>query len=277
MILANKSLKGILPFRIGCTSYVFPHDILYNVRKLAPYVDDIELVLFESDDVCNFPDQSVIQELTDIALENNLTYTVHFPTDRDAGSKNMNERLVFLEQVEKIVGTTRNLHPYSYILHFQGIRSGAEREDITRWKEACYGVCERICALPDSDPEKICVENLFYPPAWHMDLVNEFGFSLCMDLGHFWVENDETWDTFFRDNLPKTRVIHLHGVCNGVDHISLKKNKKEDLINAMDILKCGYPHVVTLELFTIEDILQSLDSVHDIWFGRPRSKEQPER
>ncbi len=37
-------------FRLGSTSYVYPDDILPNVRKLMSSVDDIELVLFEVDD-----------------------------------------------------------------------------------------------------------------------------------------------------------------------------------------------------------------------------------
>src|ERR1035437_7731078 len=35
-------------FRLGVPSYVYPADILPNVKALAPYVDDVELVLFES-------------------------------------------------------------------------------------------------------------------------------------------------------------------------------------------------------------------------------------
>src|SRR5450759_615623 len=36
------------PFRLGVPSYVYPADILPNVKALAPYVADVELVLFES-------------------------------------------------------------------------------------------------------------------------------------------------------------------------------------------------------------------------------------
>ncbi|MCX7010033.1 MAG: hypothetical protein NTY53_22795 [Kiritimatiellaeota bacterium] len=36
-------------FRVGVTSYVYPADILPNVERLAGRVDDVELVLFESE------------------------------------------------------------------------------------------------------------------------------------------------------------------------------------------------------------------------------------
>jgi len=40
---------GRTPFRVGATSYVLPDHILPNVEYLAPMVDDVELVLFETD------------------------------------------------------------------------------------------------------------------------------------------------------------------------------------------------------------------------------------
>ena len=44
-------------FRIGATSYIIPADILPNVEYLAPQVDDVELVLFETDEYgSNLPD-----------------------------------------------------------------------------------------------------------------------------------------------------------------------------------------------------------------------------
>ena len=44
-------------FRIGTTSYVIPDDILPNVEYLASRVDDVQLVLFETDEYgSNLPD-----------------------------------------------------------------------------------------------------------------------------------------------------------------------------------------------------------------------------
>ena len=42
-------IKGAFPFRIGATSYVLAADMLTNVRYLADRVDDIELLVFESE------------------------------------------------------------------------------------------------------------------------------------------------------------------------------------------------------------------------------------
>ena len=43
-------LKHRLPFRLGTTSYIVPEDIILNVRLLAPAMDAIELIFFESDE-----------------------------------------------------------------------------------------------------------------------------------------------------------------------------------------------------------------------------------
>lgn len=41
--------RGVWPWRLGTTSCILPGDLLANARFLAPRVDDVELVLFESE------------------------------------------------------------------------------------------------------------------------------------------------------------------------------------------------------------------------------------
>src|SRR5512138_1637445 len=74
------------PFRLGTTSYIIPADILPNARYLAGKVRDIELILFEVDDgPNNLPSPEVIDELTHIAQQHDMTYTVHLPLDLKLG------------------------------------------------------------------------------------------------------------------------------------------------------------------------------------------------
>ena len=66
--------------RIGTTWYIYPANIITNVRRLAGRVQDVELVLFEVNDPrWDLPNRSVIQELRQMALDNASTYTVHLP------------------------------------------------------------------------------------------------------------------------------------------------------------------------------------------------------
>lgn len=55
-----QSMKGIFPFRLGTTSYILPDGLVTNVEFLGPLVDDVELVLFESEEVSNLPGADII-------------------------------------------------------------------------------------------------------------------------------------------------------------------------------------------------------------------------
>ena len=82
-------LKGAFPFRLAATSYIIPADILPNVRFLGPFVDEVELVLFESAYESNLPSEETIRELKSLASGMNLTYNVHLPTDAFVGDPAM--------------------------------------------------------------------------------------------------------------------------------------------------------------------------------------------
>ena len=76
------------PFRLGTTSFIWPDELLANVRQLGRYVDDIELVLFESDEYgTNLPDEQIIYELKTIAQSHQLSYTIHLPLGCRKGSQ----------------------------------------------------------------------------------------------------------------------------------------------------------------------------------------------
>ena len=76
-----KSYKGMYPFKIGTTSFIYPDHYIPNVKMLGPYLDEIELLLFESTGTDALPSKSVIAELSRLAKDFDLTYNVHLPTD----------------------------------------------------------------------------------------------------------------------------------------------------------------------------------------------------
>jgi hypothetical protein len=61
----KQCLKSRFPFRIGTTSYIIPDDIEPNILYLSDVVDDIEIVLFESDEYSNIPDTQLVSRLSD--------------------------------------------------------------------------------------------------------------------------------------------------------------------------------------------------------------------
>lgn len=246
-------MKKKFSFRLGCTSYVYPDDILPNAEKTAPLVDDIEIILYEWSGENNLPDTYTIKNLLKIAEENQLTYTIHLPINIKAGSNDSSEREEFIKAAENIINITADLNPHAFIMHFEGISAGAEKPEIDNWKGNITSVCKQI--IKYTDPEKIAVENLNYPPEWHVDIIDKFSFSLCLDIGHVWLYGQDI--DFYINNFSKVKVIHIHGVNNGKDHISLGRTDKRKLKDFFDIFMKKYKNVLTMEVFNLNDFNES--------------------
>ena len=87
------------PFRLGTTSYIIPDDLLPNARYLAGKVRDMELILFEVDDgPSNLPAPEVIEELSRLASQHDLTYTVHLPLDLKLGEDGSEDEVIDVGQ-----------------------------------------------------------------------------------------------------------------------------------------------------------------------------------
>ncbi len=259
----HRSYKGRFPFRIGCTSYVFPDEILPNVRAMAPLVDDIELVLFESADHANLPSSADVEELHRVAKRHELTYTVHFPLDRRAGAVERAESNAFLEQCRRIVSLMEPAEPYAYVLHLEGLEDGTDSE-IRRWRDSVERVCESIGNVVNGAPRKVCVENLGYDWRLHRSIVERAGFSYCLDIGHMWLY-ENGWLDACREILPRARVVHLHGLEQGRDHVSLACGPHESIMRVVSLLRSGYDRVVTLEVFRERDTFESLAYLEELW------------
>src|SRR6266542_4798324 len=125
------------PFRLGTTSYIIPDDILPNARYLADKVSDIELILFEVDNgPNNLPSPEVISELSQIAIQHDLTYTVHLPLDLKLGDDGA-EHDQSLVKAKRVIDCTRRLDPWAYVLHLEGrsVRTSTDIEAIQRWQK----------------------------------------------------------------------------------------------------------------------------------------------
>jgi sugar phosphate isomerase/epimerase len=280
--------SGLHVFRLGTPSYVYPADILPNVEALAPFVDDVELVLFESgkpndgrrttedrgqaedgpcfaqgatqgaapeDNVSNIPSADTIARLAELAQHHDLTYTVHFPIDRHLGSPIAAERQALQQQMLAIMERTRPLRPYAYILHLEGVVRDSAPARVQTWANDIAGLLPALIERA-GDPALICVENLDYPFGWCEPLVDKFGLGICIDLGHLWVGGYDA-DAHLKRYLPRTRVIHLHGVLNGRDHLALTALPPGFLRQALNSVD-KFTGVLTLEIFSYAEVRDSV-------------------
>ncbi|NIA08702.1 MAG: hypothetical protein GWP10_02765 [Nitrospiraceae bacterium] len=132
----SRSYKGLFPFRIATTSYIYPDYILPNVEMLAPYLDEIELIFFESDPEDGLPSRDDITSLAKIGQEQGIRYNVHLPIDIFLGDPDPGVRRYGIDIVKKIIDLTNPIDPSSYTLHLESRRQDGHRcMDIDRWKK----------------------------------------------------------------------------------------------------------------------------------------------
>lgn len=248
-------LPGSVPFRLGLTSYVYPDDILANIRRLAPVADDIEVVFFESGDASNFPTPDEIAEWGVLARKHNLSFTIHFPIDKALGSPDREEREAFLAVALRLIELCRPLAPHGWILHIEGVAADASPDRVRQWQQDVRPLLRILASMVD-DPRRICIENLGYPFEWCAPFLAELPFSVCLDFGHLW-QMKYDWNAHVRYWLPRTRIIHLYGTDHTSRHHSLALAPRPLVQAALDSIG-HYTGVLTLETFGYDDTASSL-------------------
>jgi len=245
-----------LPFRIGTSSYIYPDNIIPNVRKLKDRVDDIELVLFEVCDKSNIPSWKELKELIRIAKENDLSYTIHMPLDIDLGSITENKRTSSIAKISELIEHLAVLNPYTYILHLN--LSKQAKENINLWQGRINDSLSHILKKIKIDSAKIAIENLDYPFSHVEGVIAHNNLSVCIDIGHLINTKNDAREHLAR-YLNRTRVIHLHGVDKNRDHVSLKYLDKQLVKGIWKLLKDNnYRGVLTLEVFSESDLEESM-------------------
>ncbi len=243
--------------RIGATSYTYPADILTNVRKLAGLVQDVELVLFEVEDPDrDIPSRALVHELRQIASDHDMTYTVHLPLDLGLASSSPDWAVA-----RRVIDSTWALSPAGFVVHLVG-RSDEGMTDTARWLENAVASLKVIAG--ESCPlEEICVENLENQPRAIMDSILErVGVSCCVDVGHLWKEGLDA-APFLESWLPRARVVHLHGV-GSRDHQRLSLMPESKLSPVVSLLRRSFEGVVTLEVFSEADLMDSLRTLREM-------------
>jgi sugar phosphate isomerase/epimerase len=234
--------------RLGTTSFIYPMDILHNVRHLADKVDDIELVIFEAPGFGdNYPDKALVKDLCRIASSHDLSYTVHLPLDLKLA-----EDEPLLDPALRVIDSTRELEPFGYIVHLDGTAEiGSAAMD--RWLDNATRSLECL-AKEAGGAHQLCVENLDdQPPAMLDRLLEHISVSCCADIGHLWKQQLDpvpcldAW-------LARTRVVHLHGVGTR-DHKGLSLVPQVQLDPVVSLLATRFQGVITFEVFSESDFL----------------------
>lgn len=244
-------------WRLGATSCVLPADILTNVRALAPLVDDVQLLFFESEANSLLPQPLEVQALRDQAEEHGLTYTVHLPTDIDLGASSRAEREKGIGEILRLMAKLAPLAPEAFDLHL--VREQSLPEAV--WLDNIAASLQALAGALGEEKKLVAVENIEYPYGLVAPLVEENGFGICLDLGHL-VRYGHDLEEGLR-LLPRVRHLHYHGVRDGRDHQSLADVEQARML-VRRLAEAGYDGVLTLEMYSHENLQVSLTLINTV-------------
>jgi len=253
-------LKSVLEgVRIGTTSYIIPDDIVPNVKFLASFVDDVELVVFDSPDHGNLPGREEVDILVELKEAHELSYTVHLPIDASLTAVSRRERMRSIDSCLRVMERLQDLNPHSYIIHLDGDSTlKREKGSCESWMERAV---ESVSKLADfcGSSERLALENLDYPFDILLEVSRRTGASLCGDVGHVFLHGFSFPD-FVDRYLVESRVVHVHGMVDGMDHRALSHTDQDVIGAVLEVLSSsGSGRVVTVEVFSLDDFRRSFE------------------
>ena len=251
----SKSYKRKYPFKLGTTSFIYPDDYIPNVKMLGPYLDEIELLLFESLPPEALPSKATIAELSRLAAAYDLTYNIHLPTDVSISDEKPENQQQAVDTLLGVIELTSPLAPTAYTLHIPCNPQPYERDGIKSWQDCVLKNLEKIFAAGIA-AESIAIENLDYRFDLLNDIIDELNLSVCLDFGHL-IANEYDFQALFNQYVDRTAIIHLHGVQSGHDHLALNKLADQFIQPLVSILK-RFTGSVCIEVFAFDDLKPSL-------------------
>lgn len=257
--MMDDTLKKRYPFRLGTTSFIHPADYAFNVRQLAPFVDEIELLLFESE---HLPSNSDINTLHTLAQDHDITYNVHLPTDTDLAAEVPAIRQQSVALISKAMDRVALLNPTTQTLH---LPLHTDKLDIDRVGEWQKRAIEGLTCLLDATgvaTNQISIETLDFSPEWIKPIVEMLDLSVCVDVGHMILHGFDLKKVLGLF-AARTTMLHLHGVTAGRDHLSLRHIETDDRKTISRYLK-GFKGSVSIEVFSLARLKESMACFPDL-------------
>lgn len=255
---------------------VFGEDLVDNVQRLAKLVDHVEIVLFHTPMLHNFPVAKEIDALLEIKAREKISFSVHLPTSLEIASTEREKREASVQLARELFVQTSSLEPLYYILHIPFTRPTlvpvpgsyiAKDHSIQwgDWSQRALASLEILYGALDNW-QKILVENINYSPCF-LEPFLESGFcDLCLDLGHLMLGNENVTNVLTQ-YIAITPEIHLHGVEGHEEHLSLSALPRPLIAEWMQILHtAGFCGVLNLEVFSPSDLEESDTLVRETFF-----------
>jgi sugar phosphate isomerase/epimerase len=256
------SLKHRYPFRLATTSFIHPADYSVNVRRLAPLVDEIELLFLERD---HLPPASEISELQELADNLDITYNIHLPMDISLADPSPGIRSRSRDAIFKALELVATLDASTHTLHLTFREPDNHPDTVRAWQDCAVESLTLLLDKTPMAPRSLSVETLDFPPTWLAPVVMQLGLPVCVDVGHvirFGFDLRETLNLFAQ----RIDIFHLHGVTGARDHRALNHLAPEFRKIVTPVLK-AFRGTVSLEVFSYQDLIDSLDCFDDMMTG----------
>lgn len=257
-----KSYKGMYPFKLGTTSFIYPDHYVPNVKLVGPFVDEIELLLFESGPAEYLMPKSVIEDLAVLSQDLSLIYNIHLPTDISIGDLSAVRQQHAVDTLVRIFEQTAPLAPSSYTLHIPFDGDLSDPDIVSRWRGIIGRNLEKMLAagIPG---DLMAVETLDYPLEIIDKILSDFNLAVCMDIGHLIIGGIDI-QPVFNQYCDKVAIIHLHGVEGHQDHLALDRLSVEWIGPVFEILN-QFSGSVSLEVFSFDELASSLSYLERYW------------
>lgn len=257
-----------LPFKIGAPSMVFGENLLENAHLLAGRVDHVEIVLFYTATLHNFPSPSEIKALRKLGANEEVSFSVHLPAFLEIASPTRKKREKSVQMVIDLINFMDELNPLYHILHIPvtpptltavpGRYLTIEHQDkFIDWTRRATESLETIQSRIDQNNE-ILVENINYSPIFLERFWKSGLCGFCLDMGHLMLGR-ESVSGVTEQYMSVIREIHLHGVKGHEEHLSLAVLPETRVSRWIKLLvDASYRGVVNLEVFSQGDLEASI-------------------
>jgi sugar phosphate isomerase/epimerase len=252
-----ETLKKRYPFRLGTTSFIYPADYVTNVRQLAPYLDEIELLLLES---THLPSHNEIEELQHLGADHDITYNVHLPMDIDPASDQPDRRQASIASIANAIDRVAPLTPTTLTLHLTFSETEKRDTDVNGWQMRAVESMRQLLKTTGITADLISIETLDYPPFWLEPVVQMLGVSVCVDVGHVILHGFDLAQVL-ESFAAQTTMMHLHGVASGTDHRPVHHIKPDDRYTVSRFLQ-NFKGSVSIEVFNLKHL-------HESWIDFP--------
>ena len=261
--ILKKTYKGRYPFRLGTTSFIHPAGYADNVASIGPYVDEVELLFFESLGNDIGPLKMEVQQLARLSRELEVSYNVHLPSDVSPGHEDRHQRQIAVDALKRVIDLTAPLSPSTWTLHLPIQGGSLTFVDVDEWRDRTL---QSVKALLDAgvEPGSLSVETLDYPFEMVEPVVLALDLGVCLDIGHC-IVHDFDYASLFSRLHERITILHLHGVDGEKDHLPLDRLPQHHTAAILTLLN-RFKGTVSLEMFSFEKLKTSLACLDKAWF-----------